>query len=202
MPRFQSGLLLIATSPLLLIQSATLNIDGINFGVPMCMFALVWKMRTAPGSDPGLSLAIVTCLAWWTALLKPTQIVELAVLLFIPQECFRSGRKKAAWLLSTLCMAAGLWLYWNKPYLDVNIAGWFDPSHPPISAQRAWLLQHPGDLLNALGIFFHRDFFPQWKDFYGGVGGWTHKWVLSTVSSFVLSISRSTGSRNIPQCAA
>jgi len=43
LPRFQTGLLLVATSPFLLIQAATLSSDGINFAVPLCVFALVWK---------------------------------------------------------------------------------------------------------------------------------------------------------------
>ena len=38
MPRFQTGLLLIATSPLLLIQSSTLSTDGINFAVLLCVW--------------------------------------------------------------------------------------------------------------------------------------------------------------------
>ena len=182
LPRFHTGLLLIATSPFLFIQSATLNSDGVNFGVPLCIFALVWKMRGAPDGDAKRDLSIATIFSLWTALLKPTQIICLAILLFTPERYFRSRRDKAIWLAAIYALAACLWIYWNRLYLDVNIAGWFDATHPPISAQKAWLMQHPGDFLNALGLFFRRDFFEQWKNFYGGVGGWIPKRLEAAVS--------------------
>jgi hypothetical protein len=183
-PRFQTGLLLIATTPLLFIQSATLSSDGINFAVPVCIFALVWKMRAQPERRGKLDLAVVTLLALWMALLKPTQIICLSILLFTPERYFRSRRGKALWVGAIYLAGAGLWLYWNRPYLDVNIAGWFNPAHPPISAQKAWLRQHPGDFLKALGTFFGRDLFRQWKNFYGGVVGWTSKRVESVLTMF------------------
>jgi hypothetical protein len=182
MPRFQTGLLLVASSPLLLIQAATLNIDGINFAVPMCIYGLVWRMRSEPASDHRLSLAAATCLALWTTLLKPTEVVCLGFLCFIPDACFGSRSKKVAWLVVTLGLTASLWLFWNRPYLDINIAGWFEPSHPAITTQKTWLLHHPRDFFRAFGVFIRRDLFDQWKSSYCGVGGWIPEWVESLVS--------------------
>lgn len=178
MPRFQASLLLVASSPFLLMQAATFNLDGINFAVPMCLFALVWKMRSGPGSDHGLRLAAVTGLAWWTTLLKPTDVICLGFLFFIPEKCFDSGRKKAAWLIAAMGIASGLWLFWNRPYLDVNIAGWFDPAHPAVSAQKTLLLHHPEAFFSAFGASVRHDFSGQWKALYGGgVGGWIPDWM-------------------------
>ncbi len=175
MPRFQTSLLLVASSPFLLMQAATFNLDGINFAVPICLFALVWKMRIAPASDHGIRFGLLaaTGLALWIALLKPTEVVCLGFLFFIPKKCFGSGGKKAAWLIATTGIASGLWLFWNRPYLDVNIAGWFDPTHPAVSAQKAFFLHHPEAFFSAFGAFIRHDFFSEWKLLYGGgLGGW------------------------------
>jgi uncharacterized membrane protein len=183
-PRFQRGLLLIATSPFLLIQASTLSSDGINFAVPLCVFALVWKMRADPDvTQVNMNLAALVGLAVWTALLKPTQIICLAILLFVPESYFHSRREKALWLIATFSIAASLWSYWNTPYLDVNIAGWYDPTHPAVANQKAWLLSHPQDLLNAIKAFFSSDAFPQLRNSYGGVGGWIPAWVASALNS-------------------
>ena len=130
-----------------------------------------------------MNLALLTGLAAWTSLLKPTQIICLAIVLFVPESYFRSRREKALWLIATFSIAASLWFYWNTPYLDVNIAGWFDPTHPAVANQKAWLLSHPQDLMNALKTFFSGDAFPQLRNSYGGVGGWIPAWVASALNS-------------------
>jgi uncharacterized membrane protein len=171
-PSFKSSILLISTSPLLLIEAATENIDGLNFAIPLLIFALAWKIWSEPAGDHRVALLMVTALSGYTALLKPTELASLGFLFFLPNTCFGSAPRRAAWLVSTFAVAISFWLLWNARYLDVNIAGWFDPSHPPVSEQKAWFLSHPEHFLRAFQAFIREDFFLRWADFYGNVGGW------------------------------
>lgn len=175
-PRARTTLLVFALSPFVFIQAASVNIDGINFAVPVCLFALVGKMRSDPRADTKLALVEVTSLALWIALLKPPNIVCLGFLCFVPVGCFRSPYRKAGWLAATLVTAAALCMLWNGQYADVNVTGWLNLSHPPIRNQRAWLVQHPGDFLLSFKAFFHLAFPIEWEAFFGGVGRWIPDW--------------------------
>lgn len=178
MPRGRTILLLLALSPFVLIQAATVNIDGINLAVPVCLFALVWKMRTDSPTGNHKELIALTCVALWLALLKPPNIICLGFLLFVPGAHFDGRFRKVVWLAATLAVAAVFWNVWNKPYLDVNVNGWFDPSHPPVRYQKAWLLQHPTDFLDSFRLFLIESFPHQWKNFYSDLGRWAPDWAL------------------------
>ena len=178
MPRGRAILLLLASSPFVLIQAATVNIDGINFAVPVCLFVLVWRMRADAQAGNDRHLIALSCLALWLSLLKPPNIVCLGFLFFVPASCFNGRLRKLAWLAATLLVAATFWNVWNKPYLDVNVNGWFDPTHPPVREQKAWLLQHPTDFLNSFKMFLIESFPYQWKNFYSDLGGWAPEWAL------------------------
>ena len=166
------SLVLIATSPLILIQAASENTDGVNFAIPVVLFALVWRLRRDPPEDCRFRLFLGFVLTLYIALLKPTEIACLGFLFFIPSACFGSRKIKLIWLSCSLFTAGAAWLCWNGPYFDVNIAKWFDPGHPPIHEQKAWLLSHPGDFARAFLNFIGDGFCVQWGLFYGGVGGW------------------------------
>ncbi len=183
-PRGRATLLLFAVSPFVLIQAATVNIDGINFAVPVCLFAHVWRMRNDRPSGNGRLLIGVTCLALWLCLLKPPNIVCLGFLFFVPASYFKGALRKAVWLAATIALGAVLWNFWNAPYLDVNVNGWFDPTHPPVREQKAWLVQHPTDFFDSFKIFLVQSFPHQWKNFYGDLGGWAPDWALHLLYDF------------------
>jgi len=192
MPHFRASYLLIATSPLILIQAATENIDGINFAIPMLIFALIWNLRRNPRNDAHRALLVIQWLAFFVALLKPNDVVCLGLLCFVPSACFGSNLRKLQWIGATITLSTLIWIAWNSRYFNVNIAGWFDPKHPPIEQQKMWLTNHPMDFIRALYSFVRNDFIFQWGQFYGGVGGWislrllAFLWGLSRVFFFLL----------------
>jgi uncharacterized membrane protein len=80
LPHFRRGLLLLATSPLLLAQAASMSPDSINFSVPALVLASVAWLRVAElnrGASRRIGLALL--LGGLTALLKPPMIVSVAV---------------------------------------------------------------------------------------------------------------------------
>jgi uncharacterized membrane protein len=171
-PRFQAPVALLASTPMLLIQSATVSADGLNFAAPMLAFALTWRLWSEPGRGNRPELAAVPSLSVFTALLKPTNITCLGCLCFLPSARFGSRARRTAWLAATFAAALAAWLAWNRPYLDVNIGGWYIAGFPPVSAQKAWLFAHPWSFVHSLYSFLHISLPNQWGYGYSDVGGW------------------------------
>lgn len=197
MPGFQTSLLLIATSPLLFIQASSVSADAINFTIPICMFALVWKLRNNRLAPQPWALAALTILAFWTALLKPTQVVCIGLLCFVPTAAFGSSWRRAVWVAGTIAASGAFWFLWNRPYLNVHIAAWFEPSRPALDAQKELLLRSPQYFFEAFGRFLGRDLWPQWKALYGNVGGWVPPPIMAVLSAlsyvFLLALSCESG---------
>ena len=172
MPRYQRGLLLVATNPLIVIQAASVSTDAINAALPLLLLAWAWRLRDgAPGTRPvelgGLFLAGLL-----VALLKPTSLAALTCLVLLPVGCFGTRRRWFAGLGVFFLCALAAWYLWNKANLDVDVAGWFEPSHPPASEQKAWFLAHPLRFVDPFLYFLSHDLAPQWPHLYGDVGGW------------------------------
>ena len=191
MPPFRTALLLVATSPLLLLQAATESIDALNFAFPMLLVAMVWRIWNQPALNHRITLRGLLLLSLYIALLKPTNVACLGLLLFLPTAAFGSPRNKVIWLVATLVLSTGVWLAWNAAYLDVNVAGWYDPKHPAVSEQKAWLLRHPADFVGTFWSFLRRELLVQWEYSYSGIGGWVSgrlQFFLQRLSDLILGI--------------
>jgi hypothetical protein len=172
MPRYRRGLLLVASYPLIVIQSASLSTDAINAALPLLLLAWTWKLRDgAPGTRP-MELGGLFLVGLLVALLKPTSLAALTCLVLLPVGCFGTRRRWFAGLGVFFLCALAAWYLWNKANLDVDVAGWFEPSHPPASEQKAWFLAHPLRFVDPFLYFLAHDLAPQWPHLYGDVGGW------------------------------
>jgi uncharacterized membrane protein len=171
-PHFQRGFLLIATSPLMVVQAASVSADAINFALPLLFVAWTWRLVAAVGPPLRRDLAGVLLLALPIALLKPTAVAVLFCLLSVPTGQFGSPLRRMGCLAATFLCAGALWLAWNRPNMQLDVARWFRPDHPAMAVQRQLFLEDPFRYVRALGHFLHDEFVPQWAHFYAEVGGW------------------------------
>jgi hypothetical protein len=186
-PLFQRGILLLASSPLMVVQAASLSADAINFALPLLLLCGVWRLRVSPPARPRWELAWVLALALLTALLKPTLVALVPCLLLIPGRAFGRPLAKAAVLAAVFVLAGALWWTWNRPYLEVDVARWFEPGRPAMSLQVRAFLGHPSGFLGPLGFLLSHQVASQWPHLYGDPGGWIAGGVftLNTVLSLV-----------------
>jgi len=171
LPRYHRGFLLVATSPLIVVQAASLSADAVNVSLPLLLLAWAWHLRAAR-HPAGRQLAGLFLLGLTVTLLKPTAVATLVCLGFVPASCFGSRKTKVACLAVFLLSAAALWYGWNRANLDVNVAGWFEAGHPPPSVQKAWFLGNPLRFIAPFRYFLVHDLAVQWSPLYGDVGGW------------------------------
>jgi hypothetical protein len=171
-PRYRAGLLLLSTCPLLLIQAASLSTDAINHALPALLLAWVWAVRVQAPVRPRRDLAIIVLLCLLVALLKPTALVTLACLPWLPTARFGSVRAKAAFLAATFLGALAVWFLWNRANLTVDVAGWFDGSRLPASAQKEWFLRDPRRFGPPFLHLLRYNLLPQWPHLFADVGGW------------------------------
>jgi uncharacterized membrane protein len=172
-PRFQQGILLLATCPLLMTQAFSLSADAINFALPLLLFAWTWRLRFQDVKHPFGELAAVFSLGLLVTLLKPTLFVTLGCLVLVPARYFGGSRfAKAASLSLFSLVAAGVWFAWNRAYVDVDVARWFDPGRPAMAVQEHWFIGNP---LRFAGPFLYlvtHDLAGLWPHLYGDPGSW------------------------------
>jgi uncharacterized membrane protein len=171
-PRYRAGLLLLSTSPLLLIQAASLSTDAVNHALPALLIAWVWAVRVQAPARPRQDLAVIAALSLLLALLKPTALVTLACLPWLPTGLFGSLRAKAVFLGATILGALAVWYLWNRANLTVDVAGWFDGSRLPAAAQQEWFLGDPRHFGPPFLHLLRYNLLPQWPHLFADVGGW------------------------------
>ncbi len=174
LPVFRRGFLLFAVSPLILIQAASLSHDAINFSLPALFIAVAWRLRVRPTPAPASVWFSVLTLGSLVALLKPVALANLACFLLVPTEVFGSVRRRMVTLLILFGCAGALWLAWNLPYRNLDIAAAMDQARPASATalQKQWVWSHPFSFLPVFGRFLKRDLWEQWPVFFGDVGGW------------------------------
>jgi uncharacterized membrane protein len=172
MPRFRRGLLLLVTTPFILFQAASMNGDAINVSLPMLVLALAWRLRVVQVARPRLGLALVLAIGLIVDLLKPASFATLFCLLLVPTRCFGSIRTRVVVMGLYGCCVAALWIAWNRPYLDLDVARWFVPSMPPASIQKVRFLEDPMSFLGPFAHLVRYDLGDQWLFLYCYVGGW------------------------------
>jgi hypothetical protein len=175
-PQYRRGILLLSSSPLLLIQAASLSADAVNYALPLLVLAWSWRLCVAEVSHPAREIAGVFALGLLVALLKPTLVAILPCLLLIPaRRLGMSGLAKAAGLSAYFLLAAGVWYAWNRAYLDVDVARWYVPAREALAAKKQWLHEHPlGFATPFLSVLTH-DLADQWPHLYGDPGDWISK---------------------------
>lgn len=171
-PRFERGILLFASCPLLLIQAASPSADAINFCVPLLALTSVWRLREQAGIASRAALLVPLALGVFMAWLKPTTIVLLLCLAFIPVRHFGTTAKKWLVLGGVATLAAACWWWWNHPYFDLEMARWFEPQRPSAAVMRAWFREQPAHFLPALAHALRVYWWQQWPFAFGNVGGW------------------------------
>ena len=186
-PRFQRGLLLLATCPLIVVQASSLSADAINFALPLLVLAWSWRLHVRDVKHPRSELAAVLALGLVVTLLKPTLFVILLCLPLIPARRFGVSRfAKAAGLTGYFLLVAGIWFAWNRDYLDVDVARWFDPGRPPMSVQVQWFMGNPLRFARPFLHLLGHDLVGLWPHLYGDPGGWISRGVYPLNSAFSL----------------
>jgi hypothetical protein len=170
-PCLERGVLLLATTPLLIVQYASLSADGLNFAIPLLFVALLAHLRRKEQATRG-KLAALAFLALALALLKPSAIAFLFCLLGVPVRHFRSWKAGLLALGLVWAGAAGLWLYWNQPYFNVDIMRFNQPDHIHSAAAKAAFLARPFSVFPALAGYFRFEGARQLASSFGQVGGW------------------------------
>lgn len=170
-PRYQRGIVLLATSPLIVIQAASLSPDAVNFALPLLLLSWCWRIRAGSGG-PRAQLAWPLGLGLAVVLLKPNAAAALLCLGLLPAGRFGSRLSKAAWLSAYTLVAAALWYAWNGPILNVDVARWFEPDLPAVALQKAWFLGDPLRFLAPFGYMLEHDLAKQLPRLYCDVGGW------------------------------
>jgi uncharacterized membrane protein len=171
-PRFHRGILLLASSPLLVIQASSLSADAINFTLPLLVLAWTWRLVVRDVGHPARELAAVLALGLLVTLLKPVLFAMLLCLLLIPARTFGGGFSKAAGLAAYFLLVAGVWFAWNRANLDIDVARWYHSERPPMSVQRQWFLENPLRFVRPLLFTLGNDLAGQWPHFYGDPGAW------------------------------
>jgi hypothetical protein len=186
-PRFRRGILLIASTPLLVIQAASLSTDPINFALPLLVIALAWRLRSTDVENLHTEMLILLCLGVLVALLKPVMVAVLVCIPFVPARRLgcTPGAKIAA-LFIYFVVILRVWFAWNGPYLDIDIAKWFDPSRAPMEVHRQWLLDNPLRFAKPFLYMLGHDLVTQWPHLYGDPGSWVSPRVLGLTG--VLSV--------------
>jgi hypothetical protein len=103
----------------------------------------------------------------------------------IPKRHFGSTLRKTAILLGFTASSLLLWWLWNRPYLDVEIAQWFNPAHPPSSVLKGWFLRHPLGFGPLFGRVVTISLPLEWPVMYGSFGGW----IPSEIKQFLTPLS-------------
>jgi uncharacterized membrane protein len=172
LPRFKEGALLLATTPLFIVQGASMSADAINFALPLLLLAWIWRLRVLGSKSPWRDIAFIFAIGLAIALLKPTAIVVVACVILVPTPCFGSTPIKAFALSIYFLAAVGLWYGWNRANLTIDVARWFDHTRPPMALQKTWLLKNP---LRYVSVFFRwlrYGMVKEWPMLYANVGGW------------------------------
>jgi uncharacterized membrane protein len=178
-PRFRRGILLLSSSPLLLVQAASLSADAINYALPLLVLAWAWRLRVCEVAHPARELAGALSLGLLVALLKPNLAAMLACFLLVPARRFAgAGLARAAGLSAYFLAVAGIWIAWNRANLDVDVARWYVPSREALSAKKQWFLANPIGFARPLAGVLTHDLTGQWSHFYGDPGDWVSSAVL------------------------
>jgi hypothetical protein len=173
LPRFRWGALLLATCPLAVIQAASVSADPINFAAPLLVMASAWRLRAQAARASAVDLAVVLSAGLVTVLLKPTAAASLACVALIPGRHFGPRRAKFGYLCAYFLCAAGAWYAWNRANMNVDVARWFEPDHPPLAAQKAWFIGDPRRFIEPFRyLLLANDLAPQWPHMFCDVGGW------------------------------
>lgn len=176
-PRFRRGVVLLASSPLVLIQASSLSADAINFTLPLLVLAWTWRLRTSLVKRPGVELAALLALGLLVTLLKPTLFTVLLCLLFVPSRFFGGARfAKAAGLAAYFLLVACVWFAWNRPNLGIDVARWYDTGRPAMSVQMHWFLGNPLRFAGPFMALLAKGIGAQWPHFYGDPGYWMAPW--------------------------
>ena len=172
MPFFERTLLLVATSPLLIVQAASVSADGINFALPALLLAFVARFRFVGPNGLRSSVWGVLLLAFAVAQLKPLSLCFSGIVILIPAEAFGGFWKKSL-VLGTLAVAVvASWWWWNHPYFDVDLPRFFDSRNHSSALTKAWFLKNPLRFLPALKDSLAHETWGEWTAFFGSVGGW------------------------------
>ena len=179
-PRFRRGILLLASSPLLMIQAASLSADPINFALPLLVIALAWRLRSTDVENLHTEMLLLLSLGVLVALLKPVMVTVLVCIPFVPARRLgcTPGAKIAA-LFIYFVVIVRVWFAWNSPYLDIDIARWFDPSRAPMEVHRQWLMDNPLRFVKPFLYMLGHDLVTQWPHMYGDPGDWVSPRVLT-----------------------
>jgi hypothetical protein len=173
LPHFHWGALIVATFPLSVIQAASVSADGINFAAPLLLMASAWRLRAQAARASAVDLAVVLSAGLVTVLLKPTAVALLACIALIPERHFGSRRARFGCLCAYFLCAAGAWYAWNRANMNVDVARWFKPDHPPLAAQKAWFIGDPRRFIEPFrNLLLANDLAPQWPHMFCDVGGW------------------------------
>jgi uncharacterized membrane protein len=172
-PRFHRGILLLASSPLLVIQASSLSADAINFALPLLVLAWTWRLVVRDVERPAGELACVLALGLLVTLLKPVLFATLLCLVLIPARRFGGARlAKAAALAAYFLLVAGVWIAWNRANFDIDVARWYHPERPPMSVLRQWFLENPLRFARPFVFTLRNDLAGQWPHLYGDPGAW------------------------------
>jgi|CZKI01.1.fsa_nt_gi hypothetical protein len=175
-PHFQRGILLLASSPLLVIQASSLSADAINFSLPLLVLAWTWRLTVRDVRHPARELACVLALGILVTLLKPVLFAMLPCLFLIPARRFGGkGLAKAAALTAYCLLVAGVWIAWNRANFDIDVARWYHPERPPMSVQRQWFLGNPLRFSDPFLFTLRHDLPAQWPHLYGDPGDWVSR---------------------------
>jgi hypothetical protein len=172
-PRFRRGILLLASSPLILVQAASLSTDPINFALPLVVVAMAWRLRVTDVDNPMLEMAVLLSLGVLVALLKPVMVSVLLCVPFIPARRMGcSGSAKTAGLIVYAVVLARVWYGWNLPYFETDVARWFDPSRPSMAVHRQWLFDYAPRFAKPFLYMVRHEIVSQWPHLYGDPGDW------------------------------
>jgi Predicted membrane protein (DUF2142) len=175
-PRFQRGILLLASSPLIVIQAASLSADAINFALPLAVIAIAWRLREGGAARPRLEFAALLGLGLMVALLKPVLAAILLCLVFVPAARLGCGSSVKLTILGVYFFLVGcIWFAWNSSYFGTDIARWFDPSRPPMAVHKQWLLENPLRFARPFLSMLRHDLLAQWPHLYGDPGDWVSR---------------------------
>jgi uncharacterized membrane protein len=172
LPRFRWGVALFSTSPFLVAQAATMNTDALNYAAPLLFLAYIWRARDDRRTGRRRDWIVLVSASVVLPLLKPTLLPVLSLMLLLRKEFFGSLRGK--WIVTggLGALAGALWMYWNLPYVGLDIARSVFPDRPPMEEFRAWTLSHPGAMVRGFVRFYTRELVMHWDGFYGGFGAW------------------------------
>ncbi|HEY5229107.1 MAG TPA: DUF2142 domain-containing protein, partial [Opitutaceae bacterium] len=174
--RFQRGILLLASSPLIVVQAASLSADAINFALPLAFIAIAWRLREGEADHPRPEFAVLLGLGILVALLKPVLIAVLPCLVLVPAARLGfSSRFKAAALGLYFLVLGCCWLAWNSPYFGTDIARWFDPSRASMAVHKQWFLENPLRFAKPFLSMLRHDLVAQWPHLYGDPGDWVSR---------------------------